>query len=211
MKNRKIVCGTILLLFAISGICNVISVYAPAPAPPVELLPLSYLYYDFDVDYRDKLEISISSNGTVNVYIMEKYQFDLLVDSGGLIWDYIKRWQDVLFLDYTYTIPYTDEFYVVIYNKDVLFRRTVEGDVNVVLYVKPIFVVLLVAGLIGLVLGIVLPIVLVKRHKREKGEAEIIQVQEVIKPKSFYCSNCGAENIDITSDYCSKCGSKIIK
>jgi len=91
----------------------------------------------------------------------------------------------------------------------VIFRRTVEGDVNVVLYVKPIFVVLLVAGLIGLVLGIVLPIVLVKRHKREKGEAEIIQVQEVIKPKSFYCSNCGAENIDITSDYCSKCGSKI--
>jgi len=36
MKNKKIVCGTILLLFAISGICNVISVYAPPPVPPLE-------------------------------------------------------------------------------------------------------------------------------------------------------------------------------
>ena len=45
----------------------------------------------------------------------------------------------------------------------------------------------------------------------KKRKAEIIQVQEVIKSKSFYCSNCGAENIDITRDYCSKCGSKIIK
>ena len=208
MKNKKMVIGTILLLFVISGLCNVISVYAPAPAPPVELPPLSYLYYDFDVDYRDKLEISISSNGTVNVYIMEKYQFDLLVDSGGLIWDYIKRWQDVLFLDYTYTIPYTDEYYVVIYNKNVLFGRTVEVELKIIYYVKPIFIGFIIAGLAGLVVSIVLPIVLVKRSKRKKREAGT-QYQEMLKPKSWYCSKCGAENTDMTRDYCSKCGSKI--
>jgi len=205
MKNKKIVCGTILLLFAISGICNVISVYAPPPVPPLELPPLSYLYYDFDVDYRDELEISVSSTGTVNVYIMEKYQFDLLVDSGGLTWDYIKRWQDLTYLEYTYTIPYDDEYYVVIYNKNVLFGRTVEVDIKVIPYfdIKPIVALIIT---IGVITGLVVSIVLVIKHKKKKRE-----IQEVIKPKSFYCSNCGAEYIDITSDFCSKCGSKIIK
>lgn len=211
MKNNKKILVTILLLFAISGICNVISIYAPPPVPPLELPPLSYLYYGgFDVDYRDELEIYVSSSGTVNVYIMEKYQFDLLVDSGGLTWDYIKRWQDLTYLEYVYTIPVDDLYYVVIYNKNVLFGRTVVVDIEVILYVKPIFIGLIIAGLAGLVVSIVLPIVLVKRKKKKKREAET-QVQEVIKPKSFYCSECGAENIDITRIFCSNCGSKIKK
>lgn len=99
---------------------------------------------------------------------------------------------------------------MVIYNKNVLFGRTVVVDIEVILYVKPIFVGFIIAGLAGLVLGIVLLVVLVKRSKRKKREAET-QYQEVIKPKSWYCSNCGAENTDMTRDYCSKCGSKIIK
>ena len=204
MKDKKMAIGTILLLFAISGICNIVSV----SAEEFELPPLHYMAYNKELNYRDELEIYVSSSGTVNVYIMDKTQYDLLVDSGGLTWDYIKRWQDITLLEQVYTIPYDDEYYVVIYNKNVLFGRTVEVELKIIYYIKPIFIGFIIAGLAGLVLGIVLCIVLVKRHKRKKREAEI-QVQEVIKPKLFYCSNCGAENIDITSDYCSKCGSKI--
>ena len=209
MKNKKMAIGIMLLLFAISGICNIINVSAPPPSPPLELPPLSYLYYGgFDVDYRDELEISVSSTGTVNVYIMEKYQFDLLVDSGGLIWDYIKRWQDITYLEYKYTIPYDDEYYVVIYNKNVLFGRTVEVNIRRIPYFDIIPVIAILMFLTGAIIGSVVIVISVKKHKKKKREAEP-QYQEVIKSKSFYCSNCGAENIDITSDYCSKCGSKI--
>ena len=206
MKNKKITCGTILLLFAISGICNVTNV----SAEEFELPPLSYYASGLDLERNDKLEINIVSSGTVNVYIMDYVDYAVMVSSGGLIWDYIKRWQDITYLEYTFTLDvYADGlYYVVIYNKNVLFGRTVEVELKIIYYVKPIFIGFIIAGLAGLVLGIVLCIVLVKRHKRKKREAEI-QVQEVIKSKSFYCSNCGAENIDITSDYCSKCGSKI--
>lgn len=203
MKNKKIAIGTMLLLFAISGICNIISV----SAEEVELPPLSYLYYGFDVDYRDELDILISSTGTVNVYIMEEYQFDLLVDSGGLILDYIKRWQDITYLEYTYTIPVDNLYYVVIYNKNVLYGRTVEIDIKVNLYfdIKPVVAIIISIGVI--VVGIILTIILVKRSKRKKREAGIIQVQE--NAKTFYCSNYGSANIDVTSDYCSKCGYKV--
>ena len=206
MKNKKMVFGTMLLLFAISGICNIISV----SAEEFELPPLSYRVYTFyDVNNQDELEIYVSSSGTVNVYVMDEHQLDVLDVSGGLIWMYLKRWKDITHLEYTYTIPYDDEYYVVIYNKNVLFGRTVEVDIEVIPYFDITPVVILII-LIGVITGLLVSIVLVKRSKREKREVGT-QVQEVIKPKSFYCSNCGAENIDITSDYCSKCGSKIIK
>lgn len=204
MKNKKMAIGMMLLLFAISGICNVTNV----SAEEFELPPLNYMAYNKELNYRDELEIYVSSSGTVNVYIMDKSQYDLLVDSGGLTWDYIKRWQDITLLEQVYTIPYDDEYHVVIYNKNVLFGRTVEVELKIIYYVKPIFIGFIIAGLAGLVLGIVLCIILVKRHKRKKRESEP-QYQEVIKPKSFYCPNCGAENIDVTSDYCSNCGRKI--
>jgi len=107
---------------------------------------------------------------------MEKYQFDLLVDSGGLTWDYIKRWQDLTYLEYTYTIPYDDEYYVVIYNKNVLFGRTVEVDIKVIPYfdIKPIVALIIT---IGVITGLVVSIVLVIKHKKKKRE-----IQEVIKP-----------------------------
>jgi len=89
-----------------------------------------------------------------------------------------------------------------------IFGRTVEVELKIIYYVKPIFIGFIIAGLAGLVLGIVLCIVLVKRYKRKKREAGT-QYQEMLKPKSWYCSNCGAENTDMTRDYCSKCGSKI--
>lgn len=72
--------------------------------------------------------------------------------------------------------------------------------------IRPI-VTLIIVGIIFGVISTILIIVLVKR-KKKKREAGI---QEVIKSKDYYCSNCGYANIDITSDYCSKCGSKIIR
>ncbi|MBA7530305.1 hypothetical protein ES705_22508 [subsurface metagenome] len=203
MKNKKMAIGIMLLLFAISGICNVTNVSAETS----DLPPLSYAYYSFNLNTNDKIDISISSSGVVNIYIMDSLHFQHLIASGGLSWTYFHRWKDVTHLEYTYTIPYDAEYYVVIYNKNVLFGRTVEVDIEVIPYVN-IGLISLIA--IGVVISSVLVIVLVKRKNKKKREAGI-QHQEVIKPKSFYCSNCGAENIDITSDYCSKCGSKIIK
>ena len=207
MKNKKTVLGTILILFAISGLCNVINV----SAEEVELPPLSYYTHGLDLEYRDELKIYVSSSGTVNIYIMDHVQYAELVSSDGLTWHYIKRWQDMTLLEYTYTLTvYADGlFYVVIYNKNALFGRIVEVDIERIPYfdIRPIVALIIT---VGVIVGLVVSIILVKKYKKKKREVET-QVQEVIKPKSFYCSNCGAENIDITSDYCSKCGSKIIK
>ena len=69
---------------------------------------------------------------------------------------------------------------------------------------------IIIGVVIGIIsVGVIAGIAVHYKNKKKKREAEIIQVQEVIKSKSFYCSYCGAENIDITSDFCSKCGSKI--
>ncbi len=206
MKNKKITCGTILLLFAISGICNVTNV----SAEEFELPPLSYYASGLDLERNDKLEINIVSSGTVNVYIMDYVDYAVMVSSGGLIWDYIKRWQDITYLEYTFTLDvYADGlYYVVIYNKNVLFGRTVEVNIRRIPYFDIIPVIAILMFLTGAIIGSVVIVISVKKHKKKKREAEP-QYQEVIKSKSFYCSNCGAENIDITSDYCSNCGSKI--
>lgn len=200
IKHKKIICGTILLLFAISGLCNVINV----SAEEVDLPPLTYLYYSFDLDYRDELEIYVSSSGTVNVYIMEEYQFDLLVDSGGLIWDYIKRWQDITYLEYVYTIPVDEWYYVVIYNKNVLFGRTVDIEVKRIPYfdIRPIIALIIAASVI--VAGIVLVILLKKRSKKKKREVE----KPIHNLNPVYCAECGAKITDITNNYCSNCGNK---
>jgi len=205
MKNKKMAIGIMLLLFAISGLCNIVSV----SAEEFELPPLSYSAFGLDLVRNDKLEIDVDSSGTVNVYIMDYVDYADLVSSGGLIWHYIKRWQDITYLEYTFTLDiYADGlYYVVIYNKNVFFGRTLEVNIRRIPYFDIIPVIAILMILAGVIIGSVVIVISVKKHKK-KREAEI-QVQEVIKSKSFYCSNCGAENIDITSDYCSKCGSKI--
>ena len=208
MKDKKMAIGTILLLFAISGICNIVSV----SAEEFELPPLYYYAFGFDLERNDELEIYVDSSGTVNIYIMTDVDYAILVSSGGLIWNYIKRWQDITYLEYTFTLDiYADGlYYVVIYNKNVLFGRTVEVNIRRIPYFDIIPVIAILMILTGVIIGSVVIAISVKKHKKKKRESEP-QYQEVIKQKSFYCSNCGAENIDITSDYCSKCGSKIIK
>jgi len=86
MKNKKMLFTTVLL-FAIIGICNIINV----STEEVKLPSSSYFAQGFEVNYQDELEIYVSSSGTINTYIMNEEQIDILIDSGGLTWNYLKR------------------------------------------------------------------------------------------------------------------------
>ena len=181
MKNKKILFGTIVLLFAITGICNIPCVSA---AETIEIPPLSYVYYGMGyLEYRDEILINeIDSDGAINVYIMNEEQLNTLLDSGGLIWTYIIRWEDIVWL-YDWTIDITEDgyYYVVIYNKDLIFGKTVYVDIGVHYYtpVKPdnFFLgrlVFIVIPAIIIIAGIVITVVLVKRHKRKVPKEDII-------------------------------------
>ncbi len=213
MKNKKIICGTILLLFAISGICNIVSVSAFTDT--VYIPPSSYAgYYLEYLEQGDTILINeIDSDGGIDVYIMRLWQFNEFKDHGEYYCE--RMWKDTIHLSgWRIDITNEDDYYVVIVNNALITGRTVDVDVSVDWYtpdpidIRPIVALIIT---VGVILGcIVLVVILTTRSKRKKRENEI-QIQEVIKSKSFYCSNCGAENIDITSDYCSKCGSRIIR
>jgi len=113
--------------------------------------------------------------------------------------------------EYTYTIPVDGTYYVIIYNKNLLYTRVVDVDIKINYYwIKGIVGILVTVGVIAGLFSIVLTIILVNKHKKKKREAGI-QHQEVIKPKSWYCSECGAKVSDKERMFCSNCGSKIIK
>jgi hypothetical protein len=215
MKNKKMIIGTMLLLFAISGICNVINV----SAEEVDLPSSSYYVQGYDVDYRDKLEISISSSGTINTYIMNDEQLNTLTDSGGLTWNYLMRWKDMTYLEYVYTIPADGMYYVVIYNKNLISTRIVDIQADIDYYhesydlsdryfLERLFWWLLII-FVPIGITIIVAIVLVKKHKR-KAPKEVAIVQERATPKGMlYCNECGAVVSD-RKKFCSNCGSNII-
>ena len=222
MENKKIMIGTILLLFVISGICNVISV----SAGEVELSPLSYSYVSYTLEYRDELKLSVSSSGVINTYIMNEEQIDTLTDSGGLTWNYLKRWKDMTYLDYTYTIPADGMYSIVLYNKDIFYGRTVDFEIAIDYYYEPIdpfdpydeptenifwnLLIFVIIPIVAIILVITVPIIIIRRHKK-KTPKETIIIQERRVPKNIYCPECGAEILDRERMFCSKCGSKIIK
>ncbi len=214
MKNKKIICGTILLLFAISGICNIVSVSAFTDT--IYIPSSSYAYYSLGyLDVGDQILITeIDSDGGIDVYIMTEDQFDTFKDSGFISSE--KMWQDIVLLSGWLFQVYEsgDYYYIVLVNDALLTGRTVDVDISIDRYtpdpidIRPIVALIIT---VGVILGcIVLVVILTTRSKRKKREAGT-QYQEVIKSKSFFCPNCGAENIDVTSDYCSKCGSRIIR
>lgn len=222
MKNKKIACGTMLLLFVISGICSITNV----SAGEIELSPLSYSYTSYTLEYRDELKLSICSSGIINTYIMNEKQFDVLTDSGGLTWNYIIRWKDMTYLEYTYAIPADGVYYVVLYNKDIFYGRTVDVQITIDYYYEPIdpynpyepsqidyFWVLLffvVIPIVAIVLVITVPIILIRRHKK-KTPKEVAIVQERTTPKGMlYCNECGAL-ISNKRKFCSNCGTEKIK
>lgn len=210
MRNKKMVVGTILLLFAISGLCNIISV----SAEEVYIRPGYYYEYDFDVKSKDQLKIDIDSSGTINVYVMTELQVDDMVASGGLVTLSLKKWKDIVFLDVSYTILEDGMYYVVVFNNNP-YSRTVDINIRVIRYITPLLIGGLAIGAIGVALIIILTVSR-KKNKRKAKAQQLLQQQQqplqgVKKPKAFYCTNCGVENIDITAAYCPKCGSKIIR
>ena len=225
MKNKKMAIGTILLLFAISGLCNVVNVSADS-WNDVEISPLSYVYVSTNtLEYKDELELYVSSSGIINVYIMDASQFSTLQSSGGLIWEYCVRWKDMTYLEYTYLVQEDGVYYVVLYNKDILFGRTVDFSITIDYYYEPYdpfdpdkptknilweLLLFVVIPIVAIILVITIPILLIKKHKKKTREENII-IQKKETLNEAYCPECGIKITDMTKGYCSQCGSKIIK
>ena len=217
MKNKKMLFGIILLLFAITGICSIPNVSA---GDVVDLPPLSYVSYSNTFNSKDKFWITVDvlSDGAVNVYVMNEEQHDTLVDSGGLIWNYCKRWRDIIYLHDSFEVIEEGMYYVVVYNKDPLFHRTIDIDLRIYRYSPTVKTGPAFGWLIYIILpaiaGVVITIVLVRRHKRKVPEEDIkpekIEVREKQILKIRYCPVCGAEILDKSRKFCSVCGTKII-
>ena len=224
MKNKKMVIGTILLLFTINGLCNIINVFADS-WNDIEISPSSYMYVNpYTLEYKDELKLSVSSTGTINIYIMNAEQFSTLQNSGGLIWEYCMRWKDTTYLTYTFLVQEDGVYYVVLYNKNLLYERIVDMQITIDYYHEPIdpfdpydetmentfwkLLINIVIPIVAIVLVITVPIIIIKIYKKRTEEVVVIQKKEIPK---IYCPECGIEILDITKEYCSKCGSKIIK
>ena len=73
--------------------------------------------------------MEIDSDGNINVYIMNDEQWD---EAGGLVWEYLIRWKDIEYLSgLTFDITVDDDYYIVFYNKNLLFSRTIQVDVSI--------------------------------------------------------------------------------
>lgn len=222
MKNNKIIFG-IIVLFAITGIYSIQNVCADS-WNDIEISPSSYMYVNpYTLEYKDELKLSVSSTGTINIYIMNAEQFSTLQDSGGLIWEYCMRWKDTTYLTYTFLIQEDGVYYVVLYNKNLVYERIVDLQINIDYYYEPydppnlsdryllerlFWWSLIIFVPIGIV--VIVAVVLIKKHKR-KAPKEVIVIQEREVTKNIYCSECGAEILDKGRMFCSKCGTKIIK
>ena len=223
MKNKKMVIGTILLLFTINGLCNIINVFADS-WNDIEISPSSYMYVNpYTLEYKDELKLSVSSTGTINIYIMNAEQFSTLQNSGGLVWEYCMRWKDTTYLTYTFLIQEDGVYYVVLYNKNLVYERIVDLQINIDYYYEPydppdlsdryllerlFWWSLIIFVPIGIV--VIVAVVLVKKHKR-KAPKEVAIVQERVTPKDMlYCHECGALISD-KRKFCSNCGTEIIK
>lgn len=215
MKNKKIIFG-IIVLFAITGICSIQNVSADS-WDDVKIPPLSYWTCGFEVDYRDELEIYVSSSGAISIYVMNEEQIDNFEDSGGLNWYYLKRWKDITYLENVYTIPADGVYYVLVYNKNLFYTRTVNIRITIDYYFVPssdnilenmfFFVIILIVAI-----GVVIIVIITFKRPKEKIPKEVIIVQEreILKGMS-YCHECGAKVSDKERIFCSNCGSKIIK
>lgn len=202
MKNKKMVFGTMLLLFVLIGICNIINV----SADEIEMPPSSYYAKRFNVSSQDTLEIYISSSGVINVYVMDENQYNASKDSGSIRGYYVK-WEYTTYLDTTYIIRTGGVYYVVLYNEDIVYERTVDLRITVDYYTNInvsifFFVVLPIAVIIVIIIGIII----FKLPRRIPKKKVIIQKEEI--PKIIYCPECGTK-IDKEKRYCSMCGSKI--
>ncbi len=206
MKNKKILFGIIISLFVITGFCNIPSV---SSAETIEILPLSYVYYSIGyLENKDEILINeIYCLAGINVYIMNEIQFETLQNSGGLIWNSLVNWKDGYWMtDWSIDITEDGYYYVVLYNKHTFSWRTVYVNINVCYYSPPVksdnfflgWLVFIISFIIIAIVGVVITIVFVSRHKRKIPKEDIKQektseIQEKKKSIKIYCSECGTE------------------
>jgi len=129
LKNKKITIGTILLLFAISGFCNI--TISNAWIGVINLKPSQYSYYNLGYLHDGAIIHihEISANAFINTYIMNDEDFDEI----GILWDdYIIRWKDMTYLsNYDYDVTIYDEYYIVFRNWDIYAGRTIQVDIDI--------------------------------------------------------------------------------
>ncbi len=126
MKSKKIIFG-IISLFIVLGFCSISYAFTD------ELKLSSSSYAGYDLGYLNDGDIikinEIDSDGDINVYIMNDEQWD---EAGGLVWEYLIRWKDVEYLSgLTFDITVDNDYYIVFYNKNLLFSRTIQVDVSI--------------------------------------------------------------------------------
>ena len=136
MKNRKILFGTIILLFAITGICNISNVFAIDNPDYTETIPPgTYLELGIDVNKGDELRIEyeVISGGDKDVDFYIK-------DSDG---NKVLDWGRVVGYGLCYfDAPYDDYFRVIFSNTfSIITSKVIEINLDIVAYGKSITII----------------------------------------------------------------------
>lgn len=130
MKNKKIACGTILLLFAISGLCSVIDVSADSH----NLSPRGYVGYSEYCNYGDTIDYEITSDRNINIYIMNDEQLELYLAGSELAPEYfLVQILSVSYIHYTYFIDGNDGNYCVL-----ITNPSYTNEANIVVLIRTI-------------------------------------------------------------------------
>lgn len=124
MKKRTYVLfiSLIAMLFMGSFVSAIESITIP---------PNSVSYIHKYLDEGNVLTISVDSNDTINVYIMDNDQFISTEASGFTVWEYQIRWKDITYLNEEFKAITSDGYYIVFYNKGLLNDRYVEYDLTI--------------------------------------------------------------------------------
>jgi len=130
MRNKKIIFGTMIFLFVITGICSIQG--ASAFTDDIYIPSSAYMTYGLGyLNDGDIIEINeIHSSGVViDVYIMNDEQ---LAQAGGLVWYYTIKWDDISSLSgLTFDIVVDDDYYIVLSNTNIFIGVNVHVDVSV--------------------------------------------------------------------------------
>lgn len=223
MKNKKIVFG-IILLFAITGICNIQNVSAFTDT--VYIPPSSYAWYSVGyLDVGDKLLINeIDSDGGIDILIMNGDQF---YEFDGHSYSCEWEWKDIKYLSgWIFQVYENSAYYhIILWNKELLTERTVYVDISIevpepepepsrpgIILIEDILIyyVLPIVAVVIAIISIIVVIILSRKHKK-KIPKEIVIIQGKIAPKIIYCQECDVRILDQTKEFCSTCGVKINK
>lgn len=122
MKNKKLICGTMLLLFVIGGLCNIINISAEEVPDYTETIPAgAKLFFGIDLNEGDTLKIVFKviegGNKDIDFYIL---------NSEG---SYVEGFEKLRYIQGTFYLvaPYDDTFEVYFDNSfSLISSKTVE-------------------------------------------------------------------------------------